>query len=89
MKNPFSKSKKDEQEHGEEDDIMPENLSIAQLEKRTVEIEAAREEKRLAREEKKFLKEQAAKRQRLERWIAPFLLFVTFLFSFLIYMLAR
>jgi hypothetical protein len=57
----------------------------AELEKTTKQIEAEKELKRQAREEKKFHKEQAKKRQRLERFVAPILLFLTLLASYFIY----
>ncbi len=89
MKNPFhhKKNSKDEEraDAASSGDDMPAHLSIAQLEKRTAEIEAERERKRIEREEKKFHKSQAEKRRKIERWLAPFFLFITLVFSFFIY----
>jgi hypothetical protein len=88
MKNPFHRKNSKNEDDIEKDssqEEMPAHLSIAQLEKRTVEIEAERERKRIEREEKKFHKMQAEKRRRVERWLAPLFLVVTFIISFFIY----
>ena len=58
---------------------------IADLEKKTAEIEAEKEQKKFERDERKFRKLQEKKRQRLERLVAPILLILTLLVSYFIY----
>jgi len=60
---------------------------LDQLQKTTEEIEAEKEAKRLAREEKKFQKEVEKKRKRKERLIAPLLLLITVVCSWLVWTL--
>jgi hypothetical protein len=55
------------------------------LQKSTRSIEDEKMAKRLAREEKNFYKEVAKKNKARERWVAPLLLILTILISFLIY----
>ena len=61
--------------------------SIAVLEKKTAEVEAEKARKKFVREERRFLKEQALKRKKLERWLAPILLLITIAISVLIWLL--
>jgi hypothetical protein len=75
----FGRSKEDAAE-------LEQAQSAEAIEKTTEEVEAEREQKRLAREEKKFLKTHARKRQKLERLVAPVLLIVTLLLSYLIFL---
>jgi len=85
----FSKNKNnrrdDEGDDREERLRIAHQPTIAELERKTIEIEAEREKKRLAREEKQFNKSQAVKRQKMERWIAPLLLIMTLLAAFFLY----
>lgn len=69
---------------------VPENQELdeaevaEQLELSTEEIEAEKERKKFAREERKFLKEHQKKRKKIERFIAPLLLILTLIISYLI-----
>lgn len=85
MKNPFHKSTKESSAHIDKESDITSQSSILDLEKRTAAIEAEREQKRFAREEKNFHKAVNEKRKRMERWVAPVLLILTILCSFLIY----
>jgi cytoskeletal protein RodZ len=59
------------------------------LQKSTEEVEAEKEAKRLAREEKRFHKEVEKKRKQKERFIAPLLLVITMLVSFVLWTVYR
>ena len=82
MKNPFSEKKK--KNNRKEDSQM-----LEKIEKSTAEIEAEKVAKKNAREEKKFLKLHAQKRKKWERLVAPVVLFLTILFSYLIWLRSR
>ncbi len=82
MKNPFGKKiKKDKKLKVSEEE------RAEQVRKSTQQIEDEKNEKKFKREERKFIKEQEAKRKRLERFIAPILLTLTILVSYLIYLM--
>lgn len=59
------------------------------IKRSTEEIEAEKERKRLAREEKKFQKEHQKKLQRLERWVAPVLLILTIIISYIVWQMRK
>lgn len=59
-------------------------VQLEQLQQTTAEVEAAKEERRLAREERKFLKAHQRKQQQRERLVAPILLVLTMIISFLL-----
>ena len=84
MKQKRSQKERDARHHNAEKIEHDYQESIAQLEKRTAEIEAEKERKRFAREERKFLKEHKKKQEKLERFVAPVLLLVTILVSYLV-----
>jgi len=59
------------------------------LQETTQQVEAEKEAKRLAREERKFLKDLEKKRKQKEKLVAPFLLIVTILISWLLWTLSQ
>lgn len=67
-----------------EEDLDPTD-QIAELERRTAATEAEKRRKRLAREERQFRKAVSEKRQRQERWVAPVLLLLTLLISYVLW----
>jgi hypothetical protein len=79
--------KKKSEEQGQLE--LTEEETAAELEQSIEDIEAEKERKRFEREEKKFLKEHKKKRQKQERFIAPLLLILTLLISYLIYLTTR
>lgn len=83
MKNPFAQRKK------EKKDDEKKVLKAEEIEKSTEEIEAEKEQKKFEREERKFLKEHAKKRQKMERLIAPLLLILTIILSYLLLLTAK
>ncbi len=85
----FSRGKKNE---AEEQEVSPDDElldKIDELQKTTQEIEEEKYQKKLAREERKFHKEQALKRKKRERWVAPVLLLLTILVSYLVWIFSR
>jgi hypothetical protein len=58
---------------------------LDELQRSTEEIEAEKEAKRFAREERKFLKEAEKKRKQRQRFIAPILLILTIIISFILW----
>jgi hypothetical protein len=72
-----------------EDDELDDEQKAEQLERTTEEIEAEKERRRFEREEKKFLKEHAKKSKARERFIAPLLLILTILISYIIFLLRQ
>ncbi len=62
---------------------------IDELKKNTEEVEAEKAAKKLAREERAFHKSVEQKRKQQERWIAPALLLLTLLISYLIALFSR
>ena len=88
MKNPFHKKSKKEKELEEQERAAENDESAAeQIVKTTEEIEAEKERKRFLREERKFLKQHAEKRKKMERFVAPVLLILTILLSYVIYLM--
>lgn len=59
---------------------------IDAIQRRTEEIENEKERRQLEREERKFRKEHHAKMKQRERWVGLWLLLVTLVASYLIYL---
>jgi len=67
------------------EDLVSEDEQVAALQLSTEQIEAEKERKKLEREERKFFKEHQKKSQKIQRLVAPVLLILTFIISFLIW----
>lgn len=85
----MAKKSRDEEVEEVLDEDVDYAAKAAELQKNTQEIEATKAAKRLAREEKKFYKEIEKKNKERERWVAPLLLILTLLISYLIFFLHR
>lgn len=63
--------------------------SLEEFEKKTQEIEDEKERKKQEREKNKREKELKKKRQKQEKMVAPFLFFLTFVISLVVYLIFR
>jgi hypothetical protein len=61
----------------------------AGIEEATDEVESEKERKKFEREERKFLKEHQQKSKQRERWVAPVLLLLTVIISYLVFLFSR